>query len=379
MTASVWARRGRRVALARADVEPASLHVDRRRVPHGRARRVAADRTGRIAFAGRRRFRRECEYERQTSLPVFASSAVTPPRNVQHSYAGSAAAAHSFDDSGTYSRPSNNRGEPVIVRRGCASTRVFHCSRPVCASTAYALPLKSPKYSRGRAFVSPARPRFERWARAHFRVREERPAHAAGVEVERVHRAVLAAHEHGAGADGRLRTCARGARERERPLEFELRHVRRLQARGASRRRTVTRRAPCSSPRAAAVARSRTRSALPHSASRPRPATRSQRRAAEELGESAALLGGQRRTLRAHHAGLERIEDRLRVRTSGTSPSAAPAARRPRGRSSSTSCRARRGRGPSLAAAELADAARKERPRSYAGTDCFSIGSLILN
>ena len=45
-------RRGRRVAFARTDVEPAPLRVDRRRIPDRSARRGTTDRAGGVLLAG---------------------------------------------------------------------------------------------------------------------------------------------------------------------------------------------------------------------------------------------------------------------------------------------------------------------------------------
>src|SRR5262245_52258166 len=85
-------------------------------------------------------------YVFHSTLPVFASSAVTLPRKVQHSYLLFAPMPSSpMPCTGTYMRPSNTTGAPVTPAAGCVSTRVVQICLPVCASSAYALARWSPK------------------------------------------------------------------------------------------------------------------------------------------------------------------------------------------------------------------------------------------
>ena len=65
-------------------------------------------------------------------------------------------------------------------------------------------------------------PAFEGDRRAHLGAGTECPTHAAAFFVECIDRAVLAADEHGAHGDGRLRARALGVREGERPFQLEL-------------------------------------------------------------------------------------------------------------------------------------------------------------
>src|SRR5215470_4148307 len=61
-------------------------------------------------------------YVFQMTAPVFASSAVTLPRNVQHAYCGSAPCDSSYDEVGTYRRSSKSAGVPVMRASGWLST-----------------------------------------------------------------------------------------------------------------------------------------------------------------------------------------------------------------------------------------------------------------
>src|SRR5438067_1324699 len=86
-------------------------------------------------------------YVFQITLPVAASSALTLPLNVQHSYVGMTAVPSSIDDTGTNTRPPATATAPVTIASGCGSTFTFHRSLPVATSTEYALAFASPKYS----------------------------------------------------------------------------------------------------------------------------------------------------------------------------------------------------------------------------------------
>src|SRR6266699_3574866 len=61
-------------------------------------------------------------YVFQITLPVAASSALTLPLNVQHSYVGITAVPSSSDDTGTKTRPLLNATAPVTIASGCVST-----------------------------------------------------------------------------------------------------------------------------------------------------------------------------------------------------------------------------------------------------------------
>src|SRR6516162_8535322 len=89
------------------------------------------------------------------TLPVVASKEDTLPRNLQHSYLGSAPATSSKEETGTYKRPPARVGEPVMTAAGCSSSFVFQTSLPVAASTAYTLARMSPKYATHRFPIWP--------------------------------------------------------------------------------------------------------------------------------------------------------------------------------------------------------------------------------
>src|SRR5215831_246505 len=93
-------------------------------------------------------------YVFQSTFPVAASSALTLPRKVQHSYDGMAAVPSSIEAAGTYTRLPANATAPVIIASRCASIFVFQRSFPF-RSREYALALASPKYSALAAPVPP--------------------------------------------------------------------------------------------------------------------------------------------------------------------------------------------------------------------------------
>src|SRR5260370_3793155 len=78
------------------------------------------------------------EYVFQICFPVTASSATTPPREVQHSYLLPRPTS-SPPVKGTNTRPSRYSCDPTILARGCESTCTFHNNSPVTASNAYAI------------------------------------------------------------------------------------------------------------------------------------------------------------------------------------------------------------------------------------------------
>src|SRR5215471_44507 len=86
-------------------------------------------------------------YTFQITFPVDASSALTLPRNVQHSYVGMTAVPSSIDDTGTNTRPLLTATPPVMIASWCVSTFVFQRIAPVATSSAYAFAFASPKYS----------------------------------------------------------------------------------------------------------------------------------------------------------------------------------------------------------------------------------------
>src|SRR6478672_3241901 len=69
-------------------------------------------------------------YVFQSTLPVTASSALTLPRNVQHSYDGMTAVPSSIDATGTYTRPLAKATAPVTIASGCVSTFTFQRGFP---------------------------------------------------------------------------------------------------------------------------------------------------------------------------------------------------------------------------------------------------------
>ncbi len=154
-----------------------------------------------------------------------------------------------------------------------------------------------------------AAPGFEHRTRAYLRFCREAPAHAAGVEIERIDGAVLAADIQRAAADGRLRAGAGGAGKRERPFDREPRHVPLTQARGA--RVDVARVLGCHAP-ASKRGRPRGVELGAGAAALRRAQLRIGRRdrAAEEVGQRTTLGWRQRRCLRLHDARLHRAQDR---------------------------------------------------------------------
>ena len=143
---------------------------------------------------------------------------------------------------------------------------------------------------------------------AHFRTGTVRPADAPGVEVERVHGSVLAADVDGAVGDRGLRARAQGAGKRERPLEFQPGQVCGGEAGRHARCEAgvAGRKSPASSggfpPRVEVRGLPRAAWSL-----RVRPDV-----APEVARHQAALVGGQARGLRPHHALIHRGLDGVR-------------------------------------------------------------------
>src|SRR5262249_49881944 len=93
-------------------------------------------------------------YVFQITFPVAASSALTLPRNVQHSYEGRAAVPSSIEAAGTYTRFPAKATAPGIIASRWGSIFVFQRSLPF-RSREYALAFASPKYTALAAPVPP--------------------------------------------------------------------------------------------------------------------------------------------------------------------------------------------------------------------------------
>ncbi len=171
-------------------------------------------------------------YVFQTTAPVFASSAVTLPRNVQHSYVGRAAL------------PLLRRGRPSARTRGRCSTpairwraprMIVDLARPdlLAAVRVDAVRVRRRRRrSRSRTPRAPAAVLYvpTETARADARLRVEHPVGAAGLRVEREDVAAFAGDEQPSADDDRLRARGGDAWKPERPLQLQPRHERRRDA-----------------------------------------------------------------------------------------------------------------------------------------------------
>ena len=152
------------------------------------------------------------------------------------------------------------------------------------------------------------RPRLERRTGAYLGIGLEGPAHTAGLEIERVHRAVLTTDIDRAGTNRRLRARARRPGEGERPRKAQARHIRGGEpgAVGGHMAGTLERHPPTGERRRTGRIEGGSRG----SATRHRGRGIDQGGTTQELGELAAFRGAQGGTLRLHHPRFQRGQDR---------------------------------------------------------------------